>query len=252
MAKKELLYELFLRLGDDRLILGHRLSEWCGHGPALEEDIALTNIALDLTGQANFFLQHAAMISDNVKSEDDLAFLRDAREFRNIQLTEQPNGDFAFTIARQFFFDVFSYHLMDYLKDVPESAVNELAERFIKEDTYHLRHSREWILRLGGGTEESNRRLQNAVDELWIFTGEMFEEDDITKLLKDEGLYPGSDEHKKKWNDIVLPTLKEVGIKIPEGDYTISGGRRGIHSEHLGHLLAVMQILPRTYPDAKW
>ena len=250
---RELLFNYILGIADDRLILGHRLSEWCGHAPIIEEDIAMANIALDCIGEADAFYKLAATFDTEGRSADDLAFLRDSTEFRNAQLSEQPNTDFAWTIARQFFTDAF---YVQFFEDLTKSSYEELAApgaKALKEVKYHLRHSREWILRLGDGTEESNSRLQDAVDNLWMYTREFFEFSDNVKLLYELDIVPDNSALLEKWKETVLPVLKDALITIPEDPpYFATGGRSGLHTEHLGHLLAEMQVLPRTYPDAKW
>lgn len=251
--QNEYLFEYLLRLGDDKLILGHRLSEWCGHAPILEEDIALANIALDNIGQASALLTLAADTENKGRSEDDLAFHRDAREFRNLQLLEQPNTDFAYTIARQFFFDTYNLFLYEELAKCKHEELAGIAAKALKEIKYHNRHSREWILRLGDGTDESNARLQNAVNYLWRYTDEFFKKDEIENELIDLEIAPDLDAIKPKWKETVSEILAKANIKEPEEEpFLFDGGRQGFHTEHLGHLLAEMQVLPRTHPGAKW
>jgi ring-1,2-phenylacetyl-CoA epoxidase subunit PaaC len=246
------LFEYTVRLGDDRLILGHRLSEWCGHAPILEEDIALANMALDLIGQASAFLELAGRIEGAGRSEDDLAYFREAVEFRNLLLLEQPRGDFAYTILRQFFFAALSLPMLETLgkSALPELAA--LAAKSLKESRYHLRHSAEWVRRLGLGTEESRARLQTALDELWIFTGEMFDTDQVETALAAERLIGTSAACRAPWEAVVLPLLQEAGLTIPTDAPAARGGRTGKHSEFLGFLLAEMQIVARSHPGAKW
>lgn len=247
------LFQYLLRLADDRLVLGHRLSEWCGHAPILEEDIALANIALDLIGQADFFLRLAGKVENQGRSADDLAYFRMAIEFRNLLLVEQPNGDFAFTIARQFLFDAFDIPLLDELTRSKHAELAGLASRSIKESRYHLRHSREWMLRLGDGTDESHRRCQAAVDALWRFTGEIFQPDDVDRRLLETGVGANLTSIREAWAAQVRETLQEATLSHPDSEQPMTAGsRQGIHSEHLGHLLTEMQILPRSYPEAKW
>jgi ring-1,2-phenylacetyl-CoA epoxidase subunit PaaC len=249
---KNVLVEFLLRLGDDRLILGHRLSEWCGHAPILEEDIALANIALDLLGQASAFLRLAGEVEGKNRTEDNLAYFREATQFKNLQLVEQPNGDFAFTIARLFFFSSFNNLLNDALQKCSLETLAGIAAKGFKESTYHLRHSKEWMLRLGDGTEESHRRLQNAVNELWRYTGEMFAFDKVEMELQRQSIIPDLISIASTWTETATAVLTEATITIPLGNHAVSGSRHGFHSEHLGHLLAEMQILARSYPDAKW
>jgi ring-1,2-phenylacetyl-CoA epoxidase subunit PaaC len=244
--------EFALRLGDDRLILGHRLSEWCGHGPILEEDIALANIALDLLGQATHALEIAGKVEGEGRSADDLAFFREAVQFRNLLLVELPRGDFAHTIARQFFFDAFSVHQMDGLQKSSEPEIAELAAKAVKEDRYHIRHSAEWMVKLGDGTEESHARLQNAVNDVWRFTGEMFVADANDAAAAEAGIAPALSSLKPKWDAVVDDVLKRATITRPSDDVMMRGGRTGKHTEHLGHLLAEMQIVARSHPGAEW
>ncbi len=246
------LFEYALRLADDRLILGHRLSEWCAHGPILEEDIALANIALDLLGQATHALEIAAKAEDAGRSADDLAYFREAIQFRNLLLAELPRGDFAFTIARQFFFDAFSVHLMDALQQSTEPRLAELAAKAVKEDRYHVRHSAEWMLKLGDGTDESHSRLQNAVNEMWRYTGEMFIADAIDEAAATGGIAPALSTIKAKWDSVVDDVLARATITRPADEVMMRGGRAGKHTEHLGHLLAEMQIVARSHPGAEW
>ena len=244
--------EYLLRLGDDRLVLGHRLSEWCGHAPILEEDIALANIALDLVGQANLLLTLAGQTENAGRDADALAYLRDGLDYRNTLLAELPKGDFAFTIARQFFFSVYSMLLADALR---QSAIKDLAgiaEKMLKETRYHVRHSGDWMLKLGDGTEESHARLQSAVDELWRYTGELFLTDDIEQRLVERKVAVDCSRLEAGWREQVNGVLRESGIKTPEVKWMQRGGRIGRHTEHLGHMLAEMQILQRQHPGAEW
>lgn len=246
-------FEYLLRHADDRLVLGHRLSEWCGHGPILEEDIALANISLDLIGQANLLLERAGELEGKGRSADDLAFHRDEIDFRNALLVEQPNGDFAMTMARQFLFDVFSVEVLERLSDSKDETLAGVAAKALKEDRYHLRHSREWVLRMGDGTEESHGRIQRAFDDLWTYTAELCAMDDVDRALLEQGIGVDLDPVREQWTSSVNATLEEATLTVPPADqYMTTGGREGKHSEHLGHMLAVMQVLPRSHPDAKW
>lgn len=249
---KEAKFEYLLRLGDSSLIIGHRLSEWCGHGPILEEDIALINIALDFVGNATSILNYAAQVEGKGRTEDDLAYLRDEREYRNLLITEQPNGDFANTIARQFLFDTYMFHLYDALKSSKDETIAAIAAKSHKEITYHLRHTTEWMYRLGDGTEESHTRLQNAVNDLWMFTAEMFDMDAVDELLIKEGIAPDLNKIKTLWEKQVSDVLTQATIEIPITTFKQKGSREGKHTEHLGFLLAEMQYVHRAYPDAKW
>ncbi len=252
-ATQTALFEYLLRLGDDALVLGHRLLEWCGHGPFLEEDIALANIALDGIGQAHAFLRLAGEVEGTGRSEDDLAFLRDAIAFRNVQLVELPKGDFGFTIARQFFFAAYAYLLYEALQESPYAPLAGIAAKAFKEVRYHLRHCSEWMIRLGDGTEESHRRVQTALDDLWMYTGELFETDTVVQALNEAGIAPEVSSMRPRWKAMVGTVLEQAILTMPDDDqYMATGGRTGRHTEHLGHLLAEMQVLPRSFPDAVW
>jgi len=247
------LFDYLLRLGDDRLILGHRLSEWCGHGPILEEDIALTNIALDCIGQANSFLGLAGAVENKGRDADKLAYFREAIDFKNLTLVEQPNGDFGGTIARQFLFDAYSFLLYESLQASQFEELAAIAAKSLKEARYHLRHSSQWVLRLGDGTAESRDRIQNAIDDLWRFTSEMFHVDEIEQRLIAAGIGADNASLKPKWEAMIRDVFSEATLQIPDDHgYMSEGSRQGRHSEHLGYILAEMQILPRSYPDAKW
>lgn len=247
------LFEYLLRLGDDRLVLGHRLSEWCGHGPILEEDIALSNLALDFVGQANGFLGLAGQVEGAGRDADALAFLRDALEFRNLQLVEQPNGDFGKTIARQFLFSAFDVLLLERLIASKHEALAGIAAKAFKEARYHLRHSGEWVLRLGDGTAESHRRVAAGFDALWGFTAEMFENDEVDLALIGAGIAPDLGTLQGPWRKLVEELLTRATLPVPSDDcYMSRGSRRGLHTEHLGHMLAEMQVLQRTHPGAAW
>jgi ring-1,2-phenylacetyl-CoA epoxidase subunit PaaC len=246
------LFEYVARLADDRLALGHRLSEWCGHGPILEEDIALANIALDLVGQASALLALAGRVEDRGRDEDALAYFRDEHDFRNALLVEQPNGDFAFTMVRQFLFDAYSVLLLDALKGCGHEALAALAAKSLKEDTYHLRHSSTWMLRLGDGTPESHARAQHALDDLWRFTGELFERDAVDEAVTAQGIRVDHAALRSRWNEVVADAVTRATLQLPADQPMASGGRRGRHSEHLGHMLAEMQIVARSHPGATW
>jgi ring-1,2-phenylacetyl-CoA epoxidase subunit PaaC len=249
---KKALFEYLLRIGDDRLILGHRLSEWCGHGPILEEDLALGNVALDLIGHAQAFLGLAGRLEGAERTEDTLAFFRGEREFRNVKLAELPRGDFAFTIARHFIFDAYAVLLMEHLQKCRFPELAGLAAKTLKEDTYHLRHSAQWVLRLGDGTDESRTKIQRAFDEIWAYSGELFVTDDVEKLLSQELGVPDSSSLKSAWTKQVKEIFSEATLTFPADCFMHTGGRKGLHTEYLGKLLAEMQILPRSYPDARW
>lgn len=253
MNQQQALFEYLLRMADNRLILGHRISEWCGHGPILEEDIALSNIALDLIGNAANLLEYAGEVEGQNRDQDDLAYFRDEREYCNIKLVELPRGDFGFTIARQFLFSAWSYLHLKKLQQSNDETLKGLAQKALKETQYHLRHTREWILRLGDGTEESHNRVQQSLDELWRYTGELFGHDEVDQTLIDAGIIPEMDDLRSGWNSMVAEVLEEATLEKPDDQqYMVSGGRQGLHTEHLGHLLAEMQYLQRSYPEAEW
>lgn len=252
MAGDRALFETALRLGDNCLILGHRVSEWCGHSPVLEEDIALANVALDLIGQATLWLGLAGEAEGKGRSADNLAFLRDAGGFRNALLVEQPNGDFAQTLARQFLFDAWHLPLLEALSGSAEPRVAEIAGKAAKEAAYHLTRSRDLVIRLGDGTDESHARMQRAVDDLWYYTGELFLADAVDEAATGAGIAPPLDSIRPAWDAEVARTLEEATLRRPESGYAQKGGKRGVHSEHLGFLLAEMQFLQRAYPGARW
>ena len=247
-----MLLEYLLRLADDRLVLGHRVSEWCGHGPILEEDIALANIALDLIGQSTLFLKIAGETEAKGRSEDDLAYFREAIDYRNLQIVELPKGDYAFTIVRQFLFDVYSYHVLEQLQKSSHAQVAGIAAKGFKEVRYHVRHSSEWVLRLGDGTEESHDRCQKALDDLWRFTGEMFKADEVDREMVASGVGPDLTALEPRWKAVVTDVLDKATLVIPRDPPAMTGGRRGIHTEHLGRMLSEMQIVARSHPGATW
>lgn len=248
---KDALFQYLLRLGDDRLVLGHRLSEWCGHGPLLEEDIALANVALDLIGQASHFLRLAGQVEGKGRDEDALAYLRDAIDFRNVKLVELPNGDYGRTIMRQFLFDAWSVLLLERLERASHAELAGIAAKAYKEARYHVRHSGEWVIRLGDGTDESHRRAQAALDDLWSYTGELFAADEVDRALAD-GLAPDPATLQPAWREVVSDVARRATLTLPPDGYMHSGARQGRHTEHLGHLLDEMQILARSHPGAKW
>lgn len=246
------LFPSLLRLADDRLILGHRTSEWCGHAPILEEDIALANIALDLIGQANLVLQYAGAVEGTGRSEDALAYFRDATEFRNALLCELPKGDFGVTIVRHFFHGLYSVLQWDALTRSTDQTLSGIAAKALKESRYHVRHAGEWVIRLGDGTDESHRRAQDAVDALWPYTGELFmqpadEADCVAAgITSDVSLLEGA------WRTQTDDVLRRATLRAPDTVWMQRGGRDGRHTEHLGHLLAEMQIVARSHPGAEW
>jgi ring-1,2-phenylacetyl-CoA epoxidase subunit PaaC len=234
------LFETLLRLGDDRLVLGHRTSEWCGHAPILEEDIALANIALDHIGQANLLLGYAGQVEGAGRDQDALAYFRDAVEFRNALICEVPKGDFGVTIVRHFLHGVFSVLQWEALSKSTDATLAGIAAKALKESTYHVRHCGEWVIRLGDGTAESHARVQAAVDYLWPYTGELF-------------MPPGEEAAlEAPWRVQVDDVLRRATLTVPEGVWMQRGGREGRHTEHLGHMLAEMQIVARSHPGAQW
>ena len=250
---KNAVREYTLRLADDRMILSQRLSELCGHGPILEEDIATTNTALDLLGQAKLYYEKAAELTNENTSADDLVFFRNEREYTNVQLVEQDNGDFAHTIFRQLLFDVYEILLYSELINSKDEDLKAIAAKAIKETKYHLRHSRDWMMKLGGGTEESHRRLKGAVDWFWNYSGELFYSDEVDELLISEGIAPDMSQKRDEYYKTLNKILEESELEPMDPDVWMqSGGRNGRHSENLGHILATMQYLPRSMPDAKW
>jgi ring-1,2-phenylacetyl-CoA epoxidase subunit PaaC len=241
-----------LRRADDALILGHRLSEWCGHAPMLEEDMALANMGLDLLGQARELYSYAADVEGKDNDEDKFAYLRDVRQYRNLLLLEQPNGDFAHTMVRQFFYASFADLYWRAMMTSGDATLAAIAAKSEKESAYHVRHSSEWIVRLGDGTEESHRRAQTAIDDLWAFTGEMFEVDDSERALIDAGIAVDPKGLHPQWLRTVLSVVSEATLALPKSDWMQQGGRSGRHSEHLGHLLSELQSMQRTFPGVAW
>jgi len=252
-SQRNALVLYLLELGDDQLILGHRLSEWCGHGPMLEEDIALTNIALDCIGGAQFLLEQAGRVEGKNRSGDDLAFFREAVSFRNCMLVEQPNGDFAHTITRQFFFDAFSCLLFEKLSESSFAPLAAIAEKLIKEARYHLRHSSSWVIRLGDGTDQSHQRMIEAVETLAPFTAELFQPSKAAQILCPAGIAVDCRDIKEAWFAITQQVLGEATLPpLPDKFKIAPWGREGAHSELLGHLLSQMQITARSFPGASW
>lgn len=245
-------FDYTLRLADTSLILGHRLSEWIGHAPLLEEELALGNIALDLIGQARALYAYAGTVEALGRDEDALAYRRDAGEFRNILLVEQPNGDFAHTIVRQFLYSAFAHPFWGGLARSRDTALAAIAAKAEKEAAYHLRHAGEWLIRLGDGTEESHRRAQQALEDLWFYSGEMFETDAVEGALIATAVAIDPGPIRTQWEATVDGVLLEATLRCPVAAWMQSGGRSGRHSEHLGHVLATMQFLQRAYPGATW
>lgn len=240
------------RLGDNTLILGHRLSEWCGLAPALEEDIAIANVALDLIGQTQLWLGLAAEIEGAGRSADDLAFLRDSWHFSNLLLVERPNRDFGHTLMRQFLFDAWHLPLLQGLSASTAPRIAEIAAKAVKEVAYHLERSADLVIRLGDGSAESHTRMQDALERLWPYVGEMFHGDAVDARLAEAGVMPAPGSLRPAWEETVHAVLAEATLARPEGTFAHTGGRQGRHSEHLGHLLCSMQWLQRAYPGARW
>ena len=240
-----------LRIADATLILSQRLSEWCSKGPSLEEDIALSNISLDLLGQANGLLEYVSKLNGKI-SADDYAFKRDEREFYNFQICEIENGHFGDTIIRQFLIDVYFKLYYQELEKSKDETLSALATKSLKEVSYHLRHSSNWVIRLGDGTQESRDKIQKSLNNIWKYTGEFFEMDELDEKMLKEKIGVNNKDLKKEWNKLVDETLNKAKLKKPEDGYMMTGSRKGIHTEMLGKILSEMQYLPRAYPDAKW
>ncbi len=246
------LFAYLLRLGDNCLILSQRLAEWCAHGPVLEEDIALTNVALDLLGHARLWLSYAGEVEGRGRDEDQLAYLRDAGEFRNVLLVEQPNGDFGVTMARQFYFDTWYYLLLRAMSASRDRRIADIAEKAFKEVAYHMQRSTDWVVRLGDGTPESHKRMQSALDDLWAYTGELFQMDALDMEMRERGVGVDLERLREPWLQHVTKTLGEATLSLPRETWMQRGGKQGVHTEKLGYILAEMQFLQRAYPGAQW
>ncbi len=246
------LFKFALGLADDALILGHRLSEWSGKAPMLEEDIALSNLGLDLIGQARLFYSYAGEIEGKGRDEDALAYLRDEHAYANLLLVEQPNGDFAATMVRHLLYAAFVHPYFQAMQHSKDARLAAVAGKAVKEMAYHVRHSAEWVIRLGDGTDESHARAQAALDDLWMYTGEMFEPSDGERMLSRNGVAPDRAAIKSSWDATIDRVLAEATLKRPPDRWVQTGGRAGRHGEHLGHLLAEMQVIHRAHPGAKW
>lgn len=244
--------EYTTRLGDDSLVLGHRLSEWCSNAPFLEEDLALINVALDYIGRARMYYGYAAELAGNGKTEDDFAYMRDQRDFSNLLINELPKGDFACTMIRQLFVDVFNSLYLPRLAESKDERLAAIAAKAIKETRYHLRRSHEWALRFGLGTDESRERAQRAIEELWGYTHEMFELDELEQELVAAGIGVDSSALKEEWQRQVTAILDEAELQVPTGEWAVRGGREGYHTENLGQLLNEMQSVHRAYPGLEW
>ncbi len=250
--KNENLYNYILGIADNSLILGQRLGELCGHGPSLETDIACTNMSLDLLGQVRSYYQYAAKIAGDGRTEDDIAMLRKEREYFNVLLVEQPNTDFGYTMARQFLFDVYHFLMLTELEKSTDLNLSAIAKKSIKEVSYHKRFSSDWIKRLGDGTEESHNRVQTAINDLWTYTDELFHQTEADKAMVAEGVGVDVTKLKDAYYEEVNAVLEEATLSVPESKYFQKGGKQGIHTEHMGYLLADLQYMQRTYPNMEW
>jgi len=248
----ENLIQYIYGIADNALILGQRLGELCGHGPNLETDIAMTNIALDLLGQTRSYYQYAAQLSGENATEDTIAFLRNEREYKNVLLAEQPNTDFAYSIGRQFLYDVFHLLLLEELQGSKDETLAAIAKKSIKEVRYHVRFSSDWIKRLGDGTSESHTKMQSAINDLWTFTDELFHQTDADMTMVSQGIGPDVTKLKDAYYTAIMEVLEESTLQVPDLKYFQKGGKHGIHSEHMGYLLADLQYLQRTYPNMNW
>lgn len=249
------LIQYILLLADNSFIYGHRLSEWCGHGPALEVDMALSNIALDSIGAARSFYQYAASIEGDGKTEDSYPYFRDVREWRNVLLVELPKGNFAETIARSLFFDAYQFQFYMALMKSTNAQLAAIAEKSLKEVTYHLRFSGEWVIRLGDGTEDSKQKMQLAISKYWDYAGELFNASDIEKEMIEKGIAPDISFLKPAWEKTISDTLEEATLSYPlraEGAWFQSGGKKGIHTEHMGFILTEVQFMQKSYPGSEW
>lgn len=244
--------EYATRLGDDSVILGHRLSEWCSNAPFLEEDLALANVALDYIGRARMYYTYAAELANDGRTEDDFAYLRDERDYHNLLINELPRGDFAYTIIRQLLVDVFNMQFLTQLMLSKDETLAAIAAKAIKETRYHLRRSREWTLRLGDGTAESHRRAQRALDSLWGYTHELFDLDATEQLLVDAGIGVNNPALRPQWLKEVAEIVAEATLTLPADGWAVRGGRVGYHTENLGHILTEMQFVHRAYPAQQW
>ncbi|MEP7234400.1 MAG: 1,2-phenylacetyl-CoA epoxidase subunit PaaC [Ignavibacteriota bacterium] len=252
MTKQEALFTYLLRLADNSLIIGHRLSEWSSYAPILEEDLALTNIALDYIGRAQALYKYAAEVEGKGRTEDDLVYKRAERKFYNVLLLEQANRDFAVTIARQLFNTAYELQFFEALSESKDDTLAGLSIKCLKEVKYHWRHAYDWLQRLGDGTDESHGRIQKGIDDLWMFTGELFEIDEVETALIEEGIAVDPNKFYQLWNSQISAAISSATLLRPEDGYMQTGGRNGVHSENLGFILAELQYLPRAYPDASW
>jgi ring-1,2-phenylacetyl-CoA epoxidase subunit PaaC len=250
--KNENLYNYILGIADNSLILGQRLGELCGHGPSLETDIACTNISLDLFGQVRSYFQYAAKIAGDDRTEDEIAMLRTERQYKNVLLVEQPNTNFAYTLGRQFLFDVYHLAFLAQLQKSTDLTLSAIANKCIKEVSYHERFSSDWVKRLGDGTAESKEKMQEAINDLWRYTDELFHQTDADKAMVAEGIGVDVSKLKENYYKHVNELLEESSLEIPESKYFQKGGKQGIHTEHFGYLLSDLQYMQRTYPNMEW
>ncbi len=252
MTQQEALFKYLLRWGDNALILSHRLSEWCSYAPFIEEDLALTNFALDMIGRAQALLKYAGEVEGKGNTEDLLAYRRSERQYYNNLLMEQPNGDFGVTMVRQLFISAFEKDLFTELQNSRDTTLAAIAAKTLKEVRYHLEHAANWVIRLGNGTDESHERVQKAVNDLWMFTGELFEMDEVDRQLLSDGIAVDISRMQERWTGYINDVLQVATLQKPQDEFMQTGSRNGIHTEHLGHLLSEMQYLQRAYPDAQW
>lgn len=252
MDTKEALFKYCLRIGDNAMVLGHRMSEWCSNGPILEEDIAMTNISLDLFGQTRIIFSYAGEVEGKGRSDEDLAYRRPEHEFYSCLLVEQPNGHFGTTMARQMIYSVFHYYFYKELAKSNDEQLSAFALKSLKETTYHMRHSCEWVIRLGDGTEESHDKMQDGLSRVWSYREELFEKDATEEHLIGLGIAVDTESIKEKVENHLKEVIEQATLPIPEGGWKATGGRKGHHSEHLGHILDEFQYLVRAYPDAQW
>lgn len=241
-----------VQIADDHLILGHRLSEWCGHAPMLEEDLSMPNMALDLIGQARTLYSYAAVLENEGRSEDDFAYLRTDREYQNCLLVERPNTDFAHTMLRQLYFAIFMQFFWESMHESSDETLKALSHKAVKEISYHVRHCGEWIVRLGDGTEQSAAKTADAVQALHPYTEELFEVDNERQHGIEQGIFPDHGKLKTQWNNTIEQIFVQATVALPEAGFAQTGGRKGLHTEDFGMLLAQLQYLPRAYPGASW
>ncbi len=252
MEQVEIIYNYVLHLADNSMILGQRNAEWCGHGPILEQDIAITNITLDLIGEARSLYAYAAQLKGNNATEDIIAFTRDVLQYKNVLLVEQPNTDWAYTIVRQFFYDAFHFQLLNVLQNIKDERIAEIAHKSLKEVTYHLKWSSEWLIRLGDGTEISHQKMQTAINDLWEYTGEFFIPSQTEAKAFELGIAANLENLKPLWQAKVTEILQLATLTIPTSNHQQKGGKTGLHSEYMGYLLAEMQFMQRAYPGVEW